>query len=351
MSGLLKYSLLFVLLVSGLVNMYAQQEGVKQVACIGFYNLENLFDTFDDPNINDEEFLPGGKKQWDFEKYNAKLKNMASVIQQLGGKNYPYGPAILGVCEVENKQVLKDLVAMPQIANRKYSIVHHDSPDKRGIDVALIYQPRFFKVIESKAFKLTIPGRDDFFSRDQLLVTGTLDGERLHVIVNHWPSRYGGEKESRPLRMEAAKLCLSIVDSINTAEKDAKILVMGDFNDDPDNVSVKKVLNGKKYKLFTTKGELYNPMYRMFKQGAGSLQYRDKWNLFDQILVSKALLKNNEEAYSFNQAKVYDENYLKVQEGRYAGYPFRTFVGKSFHGGYSDHLPVYIYLIKNPRTK
>ncbi len=325
----------------------SQEEGQKMVACVGFYNLENLFDTFDDPNVIDEEFLPEGKKKWDFEKYSLRLKNTATVIEKLGGKNYPYGPAILGVCEVENKKVLQDLVAMPQIANRKYGIVHYNSPDKRGIDVALLYQPRFFEVEESKSYRLTIPGKNDFFSRDQLLVTGKLNGERMHIIVNHWPSRWGGEKESRPLRIEAAKLCKSIVDSIQKSEKEAKIIVMGDFNDDPSDLSMKKIMKGKSNIAAVSSSSMYNPMRKLHDADVkGTLMYRGKWNLFDQILLSKSLVKPKTTSYSFFAAQVFDQEFLKVSEGDYKGYPFRTYVGDNFHGGYSDHFPVYVYLIK-----
>lgn len=185
-----------------------------------------------------------------------------------------------------------------------------------------------------------------------MLVSGKLNGERVHIIVNHWPSRWGGEKESRPLRIAAANLCKSIVDSINRAEKNAKIIVMGDFNDDPEDVSMKRIMKGKGNKGVVNGSSLYNPMLKLHdKETKGTLKYRGKWNLFDQILLSKALLSRKQTTYSFFTAQIYDQDYLKVPDGDYKGYPFRTFVGNNFHGGYSDHFPVYIYLVKEHKKK
>ena len=240
---------LFILLASFLLNVngLSAQKKQKEIACIGFYNLENLFDTIDDPNKRDEEYTPNGKNKWTEKKYKAKLFNMAYVISLIGKEGCKEGFSILGVSEVENRKVLEDLIAEPALVNRNLKIVHYSSPDKRGIDVGLLYNPKRFKLIESKSFRLHAfrNDGDTLFTRDQLLVTGLLDNEKVHVIVNHWPSRSSGEKMSRPARNAAAKLSRSICDSLSQADPLAKILVMGDLNDDPFNDSVKKV---SKYK-------------------------------------------------------------------------------------------------------
>ncbi len=325
---------------------YSQDKQYK-IGCIGFYNLENLFDTINDPNINDEEFLPDGSNKWTGERYKTKLKNLSEVIAQVGGELVKGGPVIMGFSEVENIQVVQDLINTPALKPMGYGIVHFDSPDKRGVDVALIYQTQYFKVTNSTAVKLTIPGRDDFFSRDQLVVSGIFDGDPLHIIVNHWPSRSGGEKKSAPLRNTAAKLCRSIVDSIMKIDINAKIIIMGDLNDDPTNASLVKFLNAKGNIKKVGKGDLFNPSYNMFKKdGIGSLAYRDSWNLFDQIIVSSGLTGNDKSTYKFYKSFVFNKKFLCQTEGAFSGYPLRTYAGGVYMGGYSDHFPVYIFLIK-----
>jgi len=326
------------------------QDKQFQIGCIGFYNLENLFDTINDPNINDEEFLPEGSYKWTGERYKKKLINMSEVISQIGGEFVKGGPIIMGLTEVENINVVEDLINSPALKPMNYGIVHYDSPDKRGIDVALIYQKQYFTVTNSSAVKLTIAGRDNFFTRDQLVVSGIFDGEPLHIIVNHWPSRSGGEKRSAPLRNAAAKLCRSIVDSIMKIDINSKIIVMGDLNDDPTNESLVKYFKAKgDFKKVGT-GDMYNPMYKMFKKdGIGSLAYRDSWNLFDQIIVSSGLIGNDKSTYKFYKSFVFNKKFLTQSEGAYSGYPFRTYAGGVYAGGYSDHFPTYIFLVKEKK--
>ncbi len=329
--------------------VFSQDKQFK-IGCIGFYNLENLFDTIEDPTINDEEFLPEGANKWTGERYKAKLKNMSEVIAQIGGEFVKGGPIIMGLSEVENINVVQDLINTPLLKPMGYGIVHYDSPDKRGVDVALIYQKQFFTVTNSLAVKLTIPGNADFFSRDQLVVSGIFDGEPLYVIVNHWPSRSGGEKKSAPLRNTAAKLCRSIVDSIMKIDINAKIIVMGDLNDDPTNASLTKYLNAKGDIKKVAVGDLFNPGYKMFKKdGIGSLAYRDSWNLFDQIIVSSGLIGEDKTNYKFYKSFVYNKKFLTQSEGAYSGYPLRTYAGGVYQGGYSDHFPAYIFLIKEKK--
>jgi hypothetical protein len=324
----------------------AQEKKKYRIACIGFYNVENLFDIYHDEGKNDYEFLPDGSSQWTEERYQKKLENISEVISKLGVKTVPAGPAVVGLSEIENRRVLEDLVAMPSIKDKNYQIVHYEGPDSRGVDVALIYQPAIFKLISSRSVRLTIPREKGFFTRDQLLVSGMIDNEMIHIIVNHWPSRSGGEKRSSPLRCAAADLTRSIADSIEQIDPNAKIIVMGDLNDDPVNESIVKHLRAKGKQENLAKGDMFNPMYKMYKDGVGSLAYRDAWSLFDNIIVSQGLLGDDKTTFKFYQARVFNENFLVQQSGAFKGYPWRTYAGGAYQGGYADHFPVYMYIIK-----
>lgn len=324
---------------------HAQQ---YKVACVGFYNLENLFDTEDDPTIRDEEFLPNGRRNWTDEIYQDKLKNLSRVISELGTELTPDGAAILGVSEVENRKVLEDLVKQPAIAARNYQIVHYDSPDERGIDVGLIYQPKYFTVTGSRAIPLIIYDDDGErnFTRDVLHVSGILDGDPLHVLVNHWPSRSGGEKRSQPGRNAGALICKTVKDSLQRIDPNVKVIIMGDLNDDPTSPSVAQVLACKSKTKDVKPGDLFNPMYAMFKKGHGSNAYRDAWSLFDQVIVSYGLVEKSTPGYHFHQAVVFKQPYLIQRTGQYKGYPFRTFDFDNYIAGYSDHFPAYVFLVK-----
>lgn len=313
---------------------------------VGFYNLENLFDVYNDESINDEEFLPEGKNAWTKEKYEKKQKNMASVIAKLGADMSPDGVVILGVSEIENRSVLEDLVAQDELESRNYQIVHYDSPDKRGIDVGLIYNPSYFKLIDSKAHELLIESNGKRkYTRDVLHVKGLINGEIVHILVNHWPSRSGGEKRSAPGRAAAADLNKKISLEIYENEPNAKIIIMGDLNDDPSSKSIKKNLNAKK-KIKQVKPEgFYNPMYSKFSKGAGSNAYRDSWSLFDQIIVSESYLDTTQDGLFFHKAEIFKEPRMLQPSGQYKNYPFRTFSNGVFINGYSDHFPVVAYFL------
>ncbi|MCD7971247.1 MAG: endonuclease/exonuclease/phosphatase family protein [Candidatus Azobacteroides sp.] len=313
---------------------------------IAFYNLENLFDTINSNGNYDLEYSPAGDKKWDGKKYQAKLNNMAKVISLLGKEVCPYGPAVIGVAEVENRQVLEDLVKTGDLAPLNLAVVHYDSPDIRGVDVGLLYNPQMFTVTSSQSYRLTIPEQPEFRTRDPLLVSGLLDGEKFHFIVNHWPSRRNGEKASRYLRVAAANLNKQIHDSIRNADPEAKVIIMGDLNDDPTNESVKKVLNAKAKKKDTDVTELFNPMADFFSKGIGTIGYQGKWSLFDQILLSGNMLSEDRTTFQFWKAEIFNRNFLIQKEGQYKGYPLRTHSGNLFLNGYSDHFPVLVYLIK-----
>lgn len=314
-------------------------------AVIGFYNLENLFDTINDPHKNDEEFLPDGKNQWNSEKYHIKLKNMADVISQIGSEHG--GLVILGVSEIENELVLQDLVRQEKLRKFGFKVAHHDSPDRRGVDVSFIYNPSRFEFLSLKGFNLSVPDNPNFITRDQVLMTGVLDhSDTLFVIVNHWPSKIGGEARSAPLRIAAGELTKHICDSIYSFHPNANIIIMGDLNDNPNAKSLTKGLGaiGKIKEMGPQK--IYNPMYQMYRDGIGTLAYQDNWDLFDQILVSYDLLYSNTNTYKYVSAHVFRKNFMLNKSGSFAGYPFRTYAGGAFLGGYSDHFPVYILLQK-----
>ncbi len=320
------------------------------IRTIAFYNLENLFDTINDITKNDEASpmmklkVNKSKVYWD------KIDKLGSVIAQIGKEKTNTSPAIIGVSEVENLAVLEDLVKSKHLRIQQYGIVHYDSPDKRGIDVALLYQKKFFKPIFHQSFNPNIY-KDNFkvYTRDQLLVSGYLDDELIHVIVNHWPSRRGGEQKSRPLREKAAYQNTKIIAQIRAQDSNAKILTLGDFNDDPTNSSLKKVLKTKSRKNDVLEGDLYNPYEDLHRRGFNTLAYRDNLNLFDQIIISSPLLDKGEKEYStykMYQAMIFNKRFLNHSKGKYKGYPFRSFSRGTYTGGYSDHYPVYMYLIR-----
>jgi hypothetical protein len=328
------------------LNLSAQNKKQYKVGCIAFYNIENLFDTINTPGVSDFEFTPEGPNKWNSEKYIKKLENMSEVISQIGSELFPGGPAILGLCEIENKEVIEDLINTPKLKPAKYGIVHYDSPDARGVDVGLIYRTDFFKVTSSRSARLRIAEMPNFKTRDQLVVSGLFDGEMMHFIVNHWPSRRGGEKRSLPLRKAAAQLTRSIVDSIYATDPNAKIFIMGDLNDDPTSPSVTKVLGAKGRVKDLKKNDLFNPMWQLHKDGIGSLAYRDAWNLFDQIIISEPLVGEDKSTYKFQKAKIFNAPFLTQKTGQFAGYPFRSYVGADWQGGYSDHFPAYLFIVK-----
>ncbi len=341
-----KFGVITFILLASIQIVIGQSKSVK-VGVVGFYNFENLFDTVDDPEINDEEFLPNGDRKWTDDLYQEKLDHLARVVSEIGTKLSPDGVALLGVAEVENRRVLEDFVQRPAVANRHYEIVHYDSPDKRGIDVALLYQPKYFKVTYSKNYPLELYDENGKrkYTRDILYVAGLFDGEPLHVLVNHWSSRGGGAAAIGYRNAGAAK-CKAISDSIMMVNPNAKIIIMGDLNDDPSNESVKKILGAKAKQRQVKEKGFFNTMYSKYKKGFGTLAYNDAWNLFDQLIVSKALIDEKVPGYHFYKSHVLREDYLIQKFGHFKGYPFRTFGGGNYIGGYSDHLPVYLYLVK-----
>jgi predicted extracellular nuclease len=304
---------------------------------IAFYNTENLFDIVGDDNTNDEDFLPNSNKRWTTKRYENKLLKLGQVISQIGDDDVDCPPAIVGLAEVENKRVIEDLIQSKYLKHYSYDIVHYDSADERGIDVALIYDTSVFEVSHSEPFPIYLEnenGNRDY-TRDVLLVTGKLNGEQVHFIVNHWSSRREGEKETEYKRLAGADTVNRVVAVLKADYTDPKIIVMGDFNDNPNNNSIASIENGS---------NLFNPFKTVLSKDKGSLSYNFKWNLFDQILISTNFFDPKSTPLDFNKANVFNSEFLTQYKGKYKGQPFRTYVGKKYKGGYSDHFPVYIEL-------
>lgn len=344
----LKIALIFSLVNSVLFTQAQVLEKNKNyyVSAIGFWNVENLYDTINDPVKNDEEFLPSGTNAWTGPRYWEKINHLAKVISEMATDATPDGLSILGLCEIENKNVLQDLVKDPQIKARNYQIVLIEGPDARGVDPALLYNPTYFKLQKAINYRLTLPTDSAHKTRDQLVVTGSFAGEPMAIIVNHWPSRRGGELASRPNRIAAAKLARHISDSISKANPATKIVVMGDLNDDPPNESVKKHLNTSGDIRKMREGEYFNPMESLYKQGIGTLAWQDSWNLFDQTIINKPFLPTDFQSFQYYKAFVFNKAYLKSDFGNFKGYPFRTYSGGAYTAGYSDHFPVYMLVVK-----
>jgi len=337
---------LFILLV--VQPVFCQKK--YDIKTIAFYNLENLFDIVDDTLKLDETSPIMEIKENRAAIYQLKLNNMAKVLSEIGADKAKNSPVIIGVSEIENYAVLEDLVNTSFLKDKQYGIIHYDSPDTRGIDVGFLYQPNHFKPIYHEIFELRLWDDDGYriFTRDQLLVSGYLDNELIHIIVNHWPSRIGGEAKSRSKREKAAYLNTQIIAKIKETDPNPKIILMGDLNDDPTNSSLKIILKTKAKKSDVEVGDIYNPMEALFRRGQNTLAYRDNINLFDQIMFTSPLLTttNDFSSYKMYKTAIFKPQYLTTQTGKYKGYPFRSWGNGGFTGGYSDHYPVYLYVIK-----
>lgn len=382
------------------IMAFSQQGKLRKVATVGFLNVENLWDTIRSADYIDgtkdirnpafhrsipldsikfleaekhdgpwsdgalngkkavryqsgsEEFTPNSAKNYTTKIYKAKLANEAKVIAEMGAQYTKTAPAVVGLIEVENRQVIEDLVKQPALAKYDYGIIHYNSYDYRGIDVALIYQKRRFTPTNSLKKELKVFGDDGKreYTRDILVVTGFLDNEKVAFFMNHWPSRRGGEAISLPKRNAAAVLLKQQMDSIRAADPSTKLFAMGDFNDDPVSSSLKNNLKAVASPKDLSETTPYlNLMYPLYKKGIASLAYQDAPNLFDQIIVSKNLISDQvTKEYSVYKAEIFAPAYLVNKEGNYKGYPFRSWNGDQFTGGYSDHFPAFVILQKEP---
>ena len=375
---------------------------MKRTAAVGFYNVENLWDTVKSVDYIDatlpahhinfhrsvpldslkyleitkdykgpwdyerikgqkvvrkqilsEDFTPKSNKNYTYNIYQQKLKNIAQVISEIGFKYTKTAPAVVGLVEVENRQVVEALTQQDALKKYDYGVVHYNSFDARGIDVALIYQKKRFTVTNSYKKELVLFREDGKreYTRDLLVVSGILDGEKVAFFVNHWPSRRGGEAVSMPKRNAAAALLKQEMDALREKNPNIKLIAMGDFNDDPISPSFKNHLKAVgDEKELNEEYPYFNPMYKMYKKGVASLAYRDAPNLFDQIIYSKNLVSNSSaEEYTVYRTEVYAPAYLINKQGNYKGYPFRSWDGDKFTGGYSDHFPVFTILQKEAK--
>ena len=340
-------------------SMRAQK--VQKSHVIGFYNLENLFDIYHDEGKNDYEYLPDGANQWTEVKYRKKLHNMAEVIRAMKDDNKVYH-TILGVSEIENRNVLEDLVIQPEIADANYQIVHYDGPDRRGVDCALLYRPDQFTLLGSRSIPFTFESSSikfnldsleqiDFRTRDILEVRGTIDGEMFAFYVTHLPSRIGGK--SGDLRSRGAEIIHENAMKLMREYPGIKIAVMGDMNDNPTDISMVTYLHGKETIEEVGEEDFFNPFLSMIKAGFGSLAYQGVWSIFDIIMVNRNLANPEKGTFGINPivnkkfyGRVFQKPFMTQQEGQYKGTPKRTSSNGAFINGYSDHYPTYIVISK-----
>ena len=317
----------------------------QEMATIAFYNVENLFDSFDDPLTKDDDYTPMGKLRYTKKDYSQKLVNISKAIAGIGSPQDRDGPELLGLAEIENLDVLKDLCKAAHLEEMQYQIIHEDSEDHRGIDVALLYKDQYFLPISHSYHKVGLWDNTGMpiKTRDVLHVHGVLHGEEIHLIVNHWPSRRGGSEKSSPRREKAAFVNRKILAKIREENENASVVIMGDFNDDPWDKSIKKGLMGLD-PISGAPSKIINPMQKMFDKGWNSMVYRDRLHLFDQILFSETLLRSPQNEWKFYKSGIYRPGFLVESEGKYRGYPRRSFSNGKFADGYSDHFPVYLQL-------
>ncbi len=346
-----QYIIIFILIYSFFVELepvLADDNYTQKTCRIFFYNTENFFDTFDDPNTNDNEFLPNSERHWTYQRYLQKVNNIYKVIISLDIQP----PAIIGLSEIENDHVLVDLTQKTPLLKYSYRFIHKDSPDPRGIDVALLYRPELYHPIKNTFIQINFPFDKRHRTRDILYTKGIiLNTDTIHIFVNHWPSRYGGQSKSFPFRNIVAQVLRQKIDSIFKSSSKSKIIIVGDFNDNPDDISITKVLNTSPIASNINNTTLYNLSYSWLKtiDKIGTIKYKGEWSIFDQIIISGTLLNEGSHSlyYKKSTAKIDDDSFLLEDDEKYGGRePFRTYNGLKYMGGFSDHLPVYFDLIE-----
>jgi predicted extracellular nuclease len=319
-----------------------KDKGSKEEAIVAFYNVENLFDTIDDPLTIDEDFTPTGKLEWNAPRYTEKLSRISEVFDLLPGEL----PVFIGLCEIENRLVLNDLVKQPSIKkgvkNQTYEIIHADSPDERGIDVAAIYDASRLKDVRFEYYTIALPDPKDPNTRDLLHAHGKMGTDEIHFFVNHWPSRSGGQAESEPNRFAVAALLKSKIEAVLSEDPNAKILIMGDFNDHPNDKSIYEVLGANDQPSST----LYNQMYAIHAEGNGSYFYKGEWGALDQMITSSGFMSAKGWHVDEQAAGVLRDEKILFRDKEGVARPSRSYAGDSYKGGYSDHLPVFIKLQK-----
>lgn len=331
---------LMLLLLTGILYSCNNNNGNKR--SVAFYNCENFFDPADDPLKNDDEFTPAGKYHYTEGIYKRKLHNIATVLQYMANEDVPEGPSVIGLAEIENDRVLSDLVNQPEIAGR-YHFIWYQGPDKRGINVALLYNPSSFSILKSYPIPVKLhDSSGDWATRGILYVQGIMDKDTVNLLVNHWPSRRGGQAESEDARMQAASIARIKIDSLLAEKPTSKIFVLGDFNDNPDDISIRERLKANPMNL-TRLNDLYNPWLAIYEGGKGTLLYQHHWDLFDQIIISGAVIKDAGQ-WHYDHAEILKKTFLLNRSVKFESAPHRSYSGTHWINGYSDHLPVMLYL-------
>lgn len=335
------------LVLSGLIS-FAQKEH-RKVLAIGFYNVENFFDTANNPNKQDDDFTPNGQYSYTYDVYTQKKHNIATVFAKMGTDVTPEGPAIIGIAEVENAEVLKDVAKEPEIKNRNYQVICHPTPDERGISTAMMYNPKYFKVINTHPVRVPLETLGQSRpTRDILYVCGILAGDTVHILVNHWPSKSGGEARSAPGRRLAAQIAKNVFDSITKKNPNSKVLAMGDLNDNPDCYGVINIMEAKATTDNIKSTDIYNPWINMYKKGLGTESFRGDWNLIDQIMITGAFVQNKNNKWGYYRSEIFNRDFLKNHTGKDKGLPHRSFnINRVWDNGYSDHFPVLMYFTSN----
>jgi hypothetical protein len=325
--------------------------GQKQYKIIayGFYNLENFYDTINQPNVDDEEFTPNGNYHYSGKIFLDKVNHLAEVISQIGTDQTPDGLAFFGCAEIENRTVLETLSNHPLLKSRNYQVVHYDGPDLRGVDCGFMYNPKYFKVLYSRSNLVNLKSLspNNRATRDVLYVKGILNGtDTVHIFVNHWPSRRGSTEATAPLREFAAGVSKKIIDSLMAINPNTKVIDMGDLNDNPTDPSMIKVLKCADKKEKCKPGGLFNPWVDFYKKGMGTLAFNDAWGIFDQIVISSGWLNHDQSGYFYQGAHIFSRDFMIQKTGKYKGYPKRTWDFNIYNAGYSDHFPTYITVLK-----
>lgn len=340
-----------IIIVSAIMLLFTAVAFAQKPVVVMFYNVENFFDTINDPDVNDEEFTPEGSNNWTGDKYVKKLANVEKVLFDVAKVNKTF-PAVIGLSEVEVRSVLEDIASTPSLQKANYHIAHFDSPERRGVDVAFLYRPDIFKIEGAYPHRAIIPSRPDFKTRDIMTMWGTIDGERFYFMIMHWSSRWGGKEQSSFLREANAAQVRQIADSVLAENPATKIVMMGDMNDDPSDKSIYEILGAKGKLKEVPENGYFNPYWAMHRAGYGTLGYQDQWNIFDNIIVSKNLVKAKKGELALQKSpsdrrfygNIFKAPYMIQKSGKFKGYPLRSFSGGAFIGGFSDHLPVYIII-------
>lgn len=341
--------LIFYALSLLLVSAAFSQQKQYKIATFGFYNLENFYDTINQPNVDDEDFTPNGSYHYTGKIFLDKVDHLAEVVSLIGTDDTPDGLAFFGCAEIENRTVLEALVNHPKLKSRNYQIVHYDGPDLRGVDCGFVYNPKYFKVLYSSSNRVDLKSvkLDNRPTRDVLYVKGIFNGtDTIHIFVNHWPSRRGSQEASAPKRNLAAAVSKHMIDSLMAIDPNTKVVDMGDLNDNPTDESMTKILQCVDKKEKCQPGGLFNPWVDFYKKGIGTLGYNDSWSLFDQEAISYGWLAHDQPGYFYKGAHIFSRDFMVTKTGKYKGYPKRTWDFNIYNGGYSDHFPTYITILK-----